>query len=332
MTIKEKMITLREKLGYKEDYPTSISPNRVFNFERLGKDPSLFFLRLGYSCRSRCIHCFTEGKRIVKDLTTNEIKKTVDLIERKGAMVVVSGGEPTDRDDLLEIIKYIKSKGFLVNLETNGIKLSDKEYLKKLNPFIDLTFIPIHSSDPNIHDKITRVPGSWEKTMQGLKNLISSDIFPITTVIINKLNYNHLLSTFDMMQDLDTDQLMSLTFLHSVGPAHSTNVTPRYSEVKSYILPVLKKYGHLIFVHYIPKCILFPYQDLPVSIEKSPRLGTDYVDGRWQKFDFDEIENYSKIKPSSCKECIFDNECHGVWKEYGEVYPELDLIPIKKET
>ena len=209
--------------------------------------------------------------------------------------------------------------------------LSNKHYFETLKPFMDFAFIPIHSCVPEIHDATTRVPGSFFDTMLGLKNLYNSEIFEMTITVFNKLNYKTIVSTFDMIQDNFPGQLMSLTFPHPIGAAHTKDIVPRYIDTKPYIQELVKKWGHLMFVHYIPKCFTYPYQDIILDVGVKNRFGSDYIDGKWQTLNIGDPAPDAKIKPETCKVCIFYSECAGVWKEYAELYPDLevDLIPIR---
>lgn len=331
MTIEEKKSVFKKKINYensKFEYP-----NREFDMDELSVNPTFFILKLGFSCKSRCVHCFTENKRVVPDLTIEEIKSTIDSIEKKGAIVVVTGGEPTDRPDLIDILKYLREKRFVINLETNGIMFNDKHYLNEISPYFDFVFMPIHSSDPEVHDSITRVSGSWEKTIKAFKNIRRSPIYLTTQTVINKLNYKTILSTFDMIQKMAPMLKMTLTFPHPIAAAHSIEVVPKYSEIKDFIQPVLKKYGRLIHTHYIPKCYLFPYQNLVTNVDDQDRSGTekpgtDYIDSSWKRLDYGVFRKESRIKTIRCFCCSFDKECIGVLKEYSELYRVPDLVPI----
>jgi MoaA/NifB/PqqE/SkfB family radical SAM enzyme len=292
-----------------------------------------FTLRVGFSCNNACIHCFVEKKKSVSDLTEENLKATIDTI-KKGMVVCFTGGEPTVRDDFLRLLQYSKSKGFANAVQTNGVKFSDTIYFKTIEPYLDSVTLPIHSSDMDIFDKITQKPGSGVKTIAGLKNIVNSRIRYNSNIqiVINQLNYKTLLDTFDMIQDISPGMRMTLTFPHPIGAAHSIDVVPRYSEVKDYIQPVLNKYGRLMHTHYIPRCYLYPYQDMVANVDLHDngsvrKPGTDYTE-KWENIDYGVLIRQSRIKTTDCKKCIFDKDCIGVWKEYGELYSEPDLVPV----
>ena len=299
--------------------------------------PTYFTLRVGYSCNNRCIHCFVEKKKVVEDLTEDDLKAVIDTVP-KGSIICFTGGEPTIRYDLQRLMKYSSDKGFLNAIQSNGVKFADMDYLKSLEPYLESITLPVHSNDPEIFDKITQVPGSFIQTMVAFKNLINSSIIVTTQTVINQFNYKTLLATFDMIQTIAPGVGMTLTFPHPYGAAHTTDVVPRLSEVGPYIQPVLKKYGHLMHTHYIPRCYLYPYQNIVVNVDEHDngsrfKPGTDYLEGSgWERLDYGAYKKESKIKATTCSECIFNDECIGIWVEYGELYPELDLPAVKEDT
>ncbi|NQU74392.1 MAG: radical SAM protein [Candidatus Omnitrophica bacterium] len=82
-----------------------------------------------YSCNLDCSICYFANKKM-QDLSLNELKMIIS--DFKGDAVWLSGGEPTLRKDLPEIIQFISRQGKRPVLLTNGIALSDRKYLKKL--------------------------------------------------------------------------------------------------------------------------------------------------------------------------------------------------------
>ena len=245
-------------------------------------------LRMGYSCNNKCIHCFVRHKLSnAEEIPLSALKSIVDTIEEE--MVIVTGGEPTIREELLELLQYIKSKGKIVNMQTNAYKLSDKNYFNSIKNFIDTVTIPIHSNDMDIFDAVTQIKGSGKKTFEALTNFRETNILAMTQTVINQLNYKTLLSTFDMIQDVFPGTPMNLTFPHPIGVAKSISVIPKYSEIYPYMQPVLKKYAYLIRTHYIPKCILYPYHTIIVhNVDDGDngsliKYGIDYIENRWQR-------------------------------------------------
>ena len=88
-------------------------------------------LELTNRCNLRCPVCFAAaGERDPRDLILDEIEKQYDFLMSHGGPfnIQLSGGEPTVRDDLPEIICLGREKGFtFFQLNTNGIRLAEEE-------------------------------------------------------------------------------------------------------------------------------------------------------------------------------------------------------------
>ena len=101
---------------------TSISPQRYRRFTTL-------LLPVTYRCNLSCNYCFSHYPSR-SDLAIGQIMQAVKAFN--GKYIELSGGEPTLREDLPLIIKTIKGLGKNVILETNGLKLADIQYLRRL--------------------------------------------------------------------------------------------------------------------------------------------------------------------------------------------------------
>lgn len=293
----------------------------------------IFSLKVGHSCNNKCIHCFIDHKKDGGDLTTQRIKSVIDSVREK-SVIEFTGGEPTIRNDIIELVKYAKKKGHLTRMQTNGNRFSDKTFTKKISKYLDSVLIPIHSVNPTIHDIITDTSGSWKKTIDGIKNLKKTNIDISTQTVINRKNVGTLKETFDFIHCLVPKAFMSLTFPHPIGIAKSTEIVPSYIEVYESVQAILNKHRKL-HTHYIPKCFLYPYQNEIVNVDNTDdgseyKPGINYIDD-WELIDYGEFDSNTRIKSIKCRECIFDNECIGVWREYGELYDfNKDVKPVKR--
>jgi MoaA/NifB/PqqE/SkfB family radical SAM enzyme len=280
-------------------------------------------------------------KTKINDLPLEKLKELIAPLDKK-TIVVVTGGEPTLREDLPDILRYIRAHGNESDIQTNGFKFGDMEYAKKLAPLIDALTIPVHSSDMNVFDAITRVPGSGEYTIQGLRNLRKLGVRISTQTVINQFNYKTLPETFDLIQKVLPGTGMTLTFPCATEAAYDTKVVPMLRDVRPYVQAVLKKYAYLLHTHYVPRCYSYPYNNIVYFIDKSDdgsvvKPGWDYYNGDWNNIDFGVLRDDIRVKAPSCKECIYNNDCIGVLRNYIQLYSEADknfdlskdLIPIK---
>jgi sulfatase maturation enzyme AslB (radical SAM superfamily) len=101
------------------------------------KYPVLSEIAVTYRCQNRCFFCYASSPdrgREVPEMTTDEVKQVLDKIVSQARVPTVSftGGEPTLRKDLPELIAHAKSLGMRVNLISNGIRCADASYVATL--------------------------------------------------------------------------------------------------------------------------------------------------------------------------------------------------------
>lgn len=160
-----------------------------------------------WHCNQKCIHCYAAGQELSdeEELTTDAWKHIIDKC--KSAMipqVTFTGGEPTMREDLLELIEY--SKWFVTRLNTNGIKLT-KDYCSKLREAsLDSMQITFYSSDEAIHNELVGA-SQYENTVNGIKNALEAGLnISINTPLCTK----------------NADYVQTLEFLHDLGVIYVT--------------------------------------------------------------------------------------------------------------
>lgn len=303
----------------------------------------MFDLKVGFTCNNKCIHCVVEGKKSTRDLTLDEIKNIVDKVP-EGERIVLTGGEVSIRKDFYDIAKYCHDKGHKVHVQTNGTGFT-KELTKKIAPYLEQVLIALHSCDETTHNKIVQCEGKvsmYKKTMEGFKNLIEAGVNLETQTVISTLNIETLYDTYSMIQKMLPMCFMHLTYPHPMGGAYDNHeiVCPNYSDIKKYISPIVRDFGTRLIVEAIPPCYLHPwYQSIEVLMDSEIKRGTLCRKGFDKSISEsnDTVQDYnkndigSKRKGPFCKECAYDYECIGVWKEYIEFYGDnCDLYPIKE--
>lgn len=300
---------------------------------------SSFDLKLGFGCNNNCIHCVIADKRDKGNLSLDEIRRIVDTVP-KGMVIQVTGGEPSIRKELPEILRYCREKGHGTIIQTNGTGFSDDAFASACIPYIDHAHVAIHSSDMEVHDRIVQSKGMWRKTIKGFENLYRAGVFVTTQTVLSKLNITTLYDTFCFIQGIAPGTHMSMTYPHLGGNAWTNNETVafRYSDYRDEIQRTLKAFASLVFTEAIPPCHLYPYQDKVLCTAEAcilsgvnERVGVDFSRGMdVQDYNFSDISCHRKAP--RCRDCVFNSRCIGVWKEYIQLFRDrLDLYPIKEE-
>lgn len=144
------------------------------------------------ACNMRCKHCGSSCEHALPgELTTGEAFKFVDMCKDIGMQwVSISGGEPFTRPDLIEVIKYFRKNGILVNIISNGW-LINEEIIKELKSISGLR-VNISIDGPEyIHDDI-RKPGSFERSKNSFDCLRKNGIDTGCITTVTKKNIDHL--------------------------------------------------------------------------------------------------------------------------------------------
>lgn len=132
-----------------------------------------------------------------KELTTDEIKAIVEDARRMGCQRwSILGGEPMIRPDFAEIFDYITSRSTPYSLNTNGTLITPE--IAKLMRRKGNKMVALYGATPEVHDHITRNPGSFQATMDGISLLKDARSAFTVQIVPMKDNYHQ----FDEMVHL----------------------------------------------------------------------------------------------------------------------------------
>lgn len=151
-------------------------------------------LALTYRCNNNCAHCYNARERDYPELDTEHWQQIIDKLWDLGIPhIVFTGGEPTLRQDLPELVCYAEQKGFITGLNTNGRKLADQDFLKRLiDAGLDHVQITLESHIEKIHNEMVLSNNAWQETVQGIKNVVNSTLYFMTNTTLLKNNHNDL--------------------------------------------------------------------------------------------------------------------------------------------
>jgi radical SAM protein with 4Fe4S-binding SPASM domain len=126
---------------------------------------------LTYRCNERCIHCYLDHEDH-GEMKTQEIKNVLEQLAQSGTLfLTLSGGEIFLREDLFELLEFARALHFDINLKTNAL-LIDAERARKLRDLgVRKIQISIYSAEPEVHDAITKVRGSLERSLAAIRFL-----------------------------------------------------------------------------------------------------------------------------------------------------------------
>lgn len=128
-------------------------------------------------CNERCIHCYIPHEQKLHYLPYNDIKNILDQLQIAGCLsITLSGGEVFTHPDISKVLELLQNYDFSISILTNLTLITDEiiSLLKKLD--IDKIHVSVYSLKPAVHDYITQVNGSLQKTLQNIKLCLNNSI------------------------------------------------------------------------------------------------------------------------------------------------------------
>lgn len=161
-------------------------------------------LAITYRCNNDCAHCYNARQRDYPELSTESWKNVIDKLWMVGIPhIVFTGGEPTLREDLPELIRYAEANGQITGINTNGRRLRDKGYVDRLiKAGLDHVQITLESHNADIHDQMVLCKGAWKQTTEGIRNVLDTRLFVMTNTTMLQLNSPSLAETLDFLSGL----------------------------------------------------------------------------------------------------------------------------------
>jgi len=231
--------------------------------------PILSEIAITYRCNLACKFCYAscgcKKQERAEELSAQSLKEILRIIKNEAEVPSVSftGGEPTLRRDLPELINYAKSLKMWANLITNATLIDSALAVNLKAAGLDSAQVSLEAGAAGLHDSIAGKPGAFNLTIEGLKNLKEAGIRVHTNTTISRLNKEHLAGILELVKDLGLDKF-SMNMLMPCGDALSNleDILIKYEEIGGIILAVnnyAKELG-LEFMWYSPTpvCIFNP--------------------------------------------------------------------------
>lgn len=164
---------------------------------------SVLTLELTSECNERCIHCYLSNKTKSRKsyLNTSRAKRIIDeFSDLEGEMLLLTGGEAFLHPGIFDIINHAKSKQIFVSVFSNGVPLKSDIISKLKTSEIDDIQISIYSTTPSIHDFITQIKGSHQKTIEAIQKLKQENLPVRLTCSVLECNWHEV---YDLIEFSD---------------------------------------------------------------------------------------------------------------------------------
>ena len=161
----------------------------------------------GWHCNQKCLHCYAAGQPMgeTPELSTEQWKTALALLRKANIpQVTFTGGEPTLRSDLVELVQA--AAWFVTRLNTNGRLLTPELCAALYKASLDSVQVTLYSAEGNIHNQLVGCGGFYD-TVQGIRNAVAAGL---------------IVSVNTPLCSLNTHYAETLRFAHSLGVRYVT--------------------------------------------------------------------------------------------------------------
>jgi MoaA/NifB/PqqE/SkfB family radical SAM enzyme len=292
-------------------------------------------LRLGHNCNEKCLFC-TVSLDNERELTTREAKDKMLLLKNeKVNYIIFTGGEPTVRPDLTELIKFAKNCGMETELQTNAVLLNEWSMAEKIvKAGVDNALVSLHSHKEEVSEKLTNSPKTFKRTLGGIRNLTKLCKNVKISHVINSMNYKDL-SKFVVFIRKSFPQIYYIYFgfVRPNGSALRNKwVVPKISDIDLDVYKAFdccKNSGMQFRAEGIPLCYMQGFEEHSAEVSRLVSEPLFYVGSETLRPGAHEfIRTNLKRKDERCGYCSLNDICSGVWMEYANQYGTGELFPV----
>jgi radical SAM protein with 4Fe4S-binding SPASM domain len=186
--------------------------------------PFIATFELTYRCNLRCKHCYiTKNDPYEEEMPVGEWIRAIRELKELGAiLIVLTGGEPTLYPGFWDIIEELNTQNILIRIFTNATTLTEKDIDRLIQKGVRYFDISLHGPDAITHEEVTRVPGSFHKTVEVINRLKSAGIYMNLKGSLLKCNYSTANELHRFMQSLRGYPLIN----PSITPDNKGGVEP----------------------------------------------------------------------------------------------------------
>jgi MoaA/NifB/PqqE/SkfB family radical SAM enzyme len=246
------------------------------------------------------------------DISYEKIRDEILCAQKKGHSAIdFYGGEPLTYPFLIDLLCYARTRGLKSYLATNCIVFSSQQYTKDFFSYVRVCEIRTTLNDyrPQVHERVTQIPGSFEKTVEGIRNIIrykQKTTRLSVNVVITSLNCRLLEGITRFIYSLGVTS-MSFSGLVIEGRARENLWLAVAPDELSAALTAAVRACRRNRMDYrfikMPHCVLPPDKD--ISARFVPERDTAHF-----------------IKTKMCRACCDNTRCIGVEKHIRKMFPD----------
>lgn len=185
--------------------------DRLVRRSMVGSVPLGVHFDITYRCNERCIHCYLDHEDY-GELDTREVKNILTQLADAGAlMLTFSGGEIFLRKDLFEIVEFARNLHFDITLKSNALMITEARAIRLRKLGVRQVQVSMYSADPTVHDEITKVRGSFARSLQAIRFLKAQELGVKIACPLMKQNVSGLNQVRKLADELGVPYVIDMT-------------------------------------------------------------------------------------------------------------------------
>jgi MoaA/NifB/PqqE/SkfB family radical SAM enzyme len=289
---------------------------------RTGDTPAAeITVRVNFRCNQACEFCFVSTH--LPSAPEAAVRAAIEAAAREGAVVVLSGGEPTLNPRLVEYVRLANRLGASsVELQTNGTRLAHDGLAAALaDAGLHGAMISLHGSTAAVSDAVTGAPGTFVATVRGIDALVRTSVLVRLNFVFCQENREDFPRVVDLVAERWPTAGIVFSFVgsHTDVVPRSTALIPSFRDVMPSLLAGLARArtAGLAVTGFdsmcgLPLCVVPDAERAAFSdLALSPEAGAGEF-----------------VKSETCTRCAEAHRCFGVRRGYAELYGTDELQPI----
>lgn len=298
-------------------------------------------------CNLKCRYCYNiwkiPGRNDFEQFNSyKQAKRTLSKLFKIADVnqVTFTGGEPFAAERFNELVLFTRMKNKSVAIITNGNKATADDYQQMFGLGVNLFELPLHSPTAREHDFMTNTPGSWQKSVNSIKQLVAMNAYVVAVIVITKANFHLVKETLFFIKELGIDRIMLNRFnIGGQGISEKENLWLSHKEINE-AYKVAAETGKELKLELssnvcTPMCVLNPvdfkgiaFTSCSPDVKKRPLtldilgnlrfcnhsptvLGNIFKDSLEKMLDSEQAKMWNDVTPDFCSECNLYARCMG---------------------
>lgn len=302
-------------------------------------------VQLGHMCNNRCVFCVSGQETALGRARPMDVAPIIAEITKAHAdghrKLTLLGGEPTLQPGFMDVVRHAVALGFEeIVIFTNGVKTAREAFLDEIiQTGGRFTWrISLQGATKEAHERTTIKDGSFDRIQRTLELLQKKGERITVNMCVVSSNYASVGEFPALILPVGAQQLHLDMIRPLDAGARSEEelkaMIPRYSDM----VPAFEKMiagfpeGFDVNIGNLPYCIApklarWIHHDgertLTIAVDNETTFSKP-----WDKY---LTKRRDKAKPESCKACVFESRCSGVFEAYKHFYGTEELVPVTPE-